>query len=163
MPCRTLERHHQPPDRRLAATGLAHEAERLPPADGQRDVRDGLDRADRALQHDPGGDVVQLLDLVELEHDLAGAVSLPARPAGPGSSSTSRRAPAAPAPRQLMAGSPPPRPAPPASPSAAALGYGGLRRRYVLVASPLERQSFGTSRRDGVKAGEHVVSRCRPP
>jgi len=48
-----LERHHEPPDRRLATARLAHEAERLALANGEGHVGDGLDTPDLALQTAP--------------------------------------------------------------------------------------------------------------
>ena len=48
----SYEPEDRAPERRLAATRLADEAERLAALDRQRDVVDGLDVADVAVEHD---------------------------------------------------------------------------------------------------------------
>jgi hypothetical protein len=58
-------------ERRLAAAGLADEAERLAGVDVQRHARDRLDRVDLALQDDPGGHRVLAHDVRQLEQVAA--------------------------------------------------------------------------------------------
>ena len=68
---RLLERHDEPADRRLAAARLPDEAEGLALAHRERDVRDGLDAPDLALQDRSGGDRELLHEPVDLEDHLA--------------------------------------------------------------------------------------------
>ena len=68
---RGLQAHQQPAEGRLAAAGLAHDAEGLALVELERDAVDGLDVADGALEDDPLGEREVLLDVADLEDDLA--------------------------------------------------------------------------------------------
>ena len=66
------EADHGAGERRLAAAGLADEAERLPAADLQRDAVDGPDRADLALEDHALGDREVDLEPIGAQERLTG-------------------------------------------------------------------------------------------
>ena len=92
---RLVEPEHRPADGRLAAAGLADEAERLAALDRERHAVHGLDVTDVAVEDDPALDREPDLEVVELD-ERAGARSR--RPScgsrrPPRSAATRRRAP----------------------------------------------------------------------
>ena len=68
---RLVEAEDRPPDGRLAAAGLADEAERLPAPDLERDVVDGADVADVAVEQDAALDREVDLQPVDLDERRA--------------------------------------------------------------------------------------------
>jgi hypothetical protein len=63
---RLVEPQDRAPERRLAAARLADEAEGLPALDRERDVVDGLDVPDVAVEHDPALDREVDLEVLDL-------------------------------------------------------------------------------------------------
>src|SRR4029453_14052142 len=68
---RLVEAQDRAADRRLSASGLAHEAERLPACDLERDAGDGLDVADVAVEDEAALDREPHPEVVDLDERRA--------------------------------------------------------------------------------------------